>query len=56
MFLAGAFGLVALIGSGYRALAFILLAIYVVPLATFGLAHILKTPDRGDDDVLQPAP
>jgi uncharacterized membrane protein YkvI len=51
MFLASAFGLVALIASGYRALAYILLAIYVVPLATIGLARILKTPDRGDGNV-----
>ena len=55
MFLASAFGLVALIGSGYRALAFILLAIYVVPLATIGLARILKRPDPGDYDVPQTA-
>ena len=55
MFLASAFGLVALIGSGYRALAFILLGIFVVPLATIGLARILNTPDRGDDDVAQAA-
>lgn len=53
MFLAGAVGLVALIGSGYRALAFILLAIYVVPLATIGLLRVLKK--SGDDDVPQTA-
>lgn len=56
MFLASAFGLVALIGSGYRALAYILLAIYVVPLATIGLARILKKPDQGGGDVPQNAP
>jgi len=55
MFLASAFGLVALIGSGYRALAYILLAIYVVPLATIGLARVLKRPVPGDDDVFQTA-
>ena len=55
MFLASAVGLVDLIGSGYRMLAFILLAIYVVPLATIGLARILKKPDPGDDDVPQTA-
>jgi uncharacterized membrane protein YkvI len=49
MFLAGAVGLVALIGSGYRALALILLAIYVVPLATIGLARVLRK--SGDDNV-----
>ncbi|HEY6815433.1 MAG TPA: hypothetical protein VI168_07840 [Croceibacterium sp.] len=56
MFLASAVGLVDLIGSGYRLLAFILLAIYVVPLATIGLARILKKPAPGDDDVPQTAP
>jgi uncharacterized membrane protein YkvI len=37
MLLAGRFGLVALIASGYRALAYILLAVYVLPLMTFGV-------------------
>ncbi|MBO9715918.1 MAG: hypothetical protein J7507_03715, partial [Pseudoxanthomonas sp.] len=55
VFLAGAIGLVDLIGSGYRFLAAILLAIYVVPLATIGLARILKQPAPGDQDVPQPA-
>jgi uncharacterized membrane protein YkvI len=55
MFLASAVGLVALIGSGYRALAFILLAIYVLPLATVGLLRVLKKPNPGDDDVPMPA-
>jgi uncharacterized membrane protein YkvI len=55
MFLAAAIGLVDLIGSGYRLLAFILLAIYVVPLATIGLARILKKPPPGDHDVPQAA-
>jgi uncharacterized membrane protein YkvI len=55
MFLADAFGLVELIGKGYRALAVILLAIFVVPLATIGLARILRPPDRGDHDVPQTA-
>jgi uncharacterized membrane protein YkvI len=55
VFLAGAVGLVDLIGSGYRFLAFILLAIYVVPLATIGLARILKQPAPGDSDVPQTA-
>jgi len=55
MFLASAVGLVDLIGQGYRALAFILLAILVVPLGTIGLARILNSPDSGDQDVLQVA-
>jgi uncharacterized membrane protein YkvI len=46
MFLAGAVGLVDLIGSGYRLLAFILLAIYVVPLATIGTFRLVR--HRGD--------
>jgi uncharacterized membrane protein YkvI len=37
MFLADRFGLVALIATGYRALAYILLAIFVLPLMTFGI-------------------
>ena len=37
MFLADRFGLVALIANGYRALAYILLAIFVLPLMTLGI-------------------
>ena len=37
MFLADQFGLVALIANGYRALAYILLAVFVLPLLTFGV-------------------
>jgi len=40
MFLADRFGLVALIAKGYRALAWIFLAVYVVPLLTLGIARI----------------
>jgi hypothetical protein len=36
-------GLVALIGSGYRFLAYTLLAVYVVPLLTIGLVRLLRT-------------
>ena len=36
MFLADRFGLVALIANGYRALAYILLAIFILPLMTLG--------------------
>jgi uncharacterized membrane protein YkvI len=56
MFLAGAFGLIDLIARGYRALAYVLLAIYVVPLATIGTARLLKSSASGDEDALQPAP
>lgn len=37
MFLASRFGLVALIANGYRALAYILLATYILPLVTIGV-------------------
>ena len=37
MFLADRFGLVALIANGYRALAYILLAVFVLPLLTIGI-------------------
>ena len=43
MFAAGRFGLVALIANGYRALAYIMLAVFVLPLATIGIARILKS-------------
>jgi uncharacterized membrane protein YkvI len=51
MFLAGRFGLIALIASGYRALAYILLAIFVLPLATIGVARILSSRSSGGDHV-----
>ena len=37
MFLAARFGLVALIARGYRALAWIIIAVYVLPLLTIGV-------------------
>jgi uncharacterized membrane protein YkvI len=43
MFLASRFGLVALIATGYRALSYILLATFILPLVTVGvwkLSHI----------------
>jgi len=42
MFLADRFGLVALIANGYRALAYILLAIFVLPLMTLGVWRLWK--------------
>ncbi|CAA9479366.1 MAG: FIG00880187: hypothetical protein [uncultured Sphingomonadaceae bacterium] len=42
MFLADRFGLVALIGSGYRFFAYVLLAVFVVPLCTVGVGRVLK--------------
>jgi uncharacterized membrane protein YkvI len=37
MFIASRFGLVALIADGYRALAYILLATFILPLVTVGV-------------------
>ncbi|MCR5876176.1 hypothetical protein LRS10_19720 [Phenylobacterium sp. J426] len=37
IFIADRFGLVALIGQGYRLLAWLILAVYVLPLMTWGL-------------------
>ncbi len=42
MFLADRFGLVALIANGYRALAYILLAVFVLPLMTLGVWQLWK--------------
>ncbi|MBO9711623.1 hypothetical protein [Sphingomonas sp.] len=44
MLLADRFGLVALIASGYRALAWTLLAVFVVPLLLIAPARLLKAP------------
>ncbi|MDB5705299.1 MAG: hypothetical protein JWN66_2415 [Sphingomonas bacterium] len=42
IFVADRFGLVALIGNGYRILAYTLLAVYVVPLLTIGLYRLVR--------------
>jgi uncharacterized membrane protein YkvI len=42
MFAAGRFGLVALIANGYRALAYIFLAVFVLPLVTLGVWRLAK--------------
>jgi uncharacterized membrane protein YkvI len=42
MFLADRFGLVALIANGYRALAYILLAVFVLPLLTVGVWRLWR--------------
>jgi uncharacterized membrane protein YkvI len=47
MFLAGRFGLVALIANGYRALAYLMIAVFVLPLATIGLFRLLKPSPGG---------
>ena len=44
MALADRFGLVALIASGYRALAYLVLAVFLLPLVTIGLRRILGSP------------
>ena len=46
-FAAGRFGLVALIANGYRALAYIFLAVFVLPLLTIGVWRLRKR-SRGD--------
>jgi len=50
MFAAGRFGLVALIASGYRAIAYVFLAVFVLPLLTIGVWKILRN-ERSEDDV-----
>ncbi|HEX4479348.1 MAG TPA: hypothetical protein VH082_00965 [Rudaea sp.] len=42
MFIADRFGLVALIAKGYRALAYIFLAVYVLPLLTLGVGRLWR--------------
>jgi len=42
IFVADRFGLVALIAKGYRALAYIFLAVYVLPLLTLGLRRLVR--------------
>jgi uncharacterized membrane protein YkvI len=44
MLLAGRFGLVALIANGYRLLGYLMLAVFVLPLLTVGMARILRSP------------
>ena len=43
MFLASRFGLVALIANGYRGLAYVLLATYILPLVTIGIWQLSRT-------------
>lgn len=49
MVVASRFGLVALIANGYRALAYILLLIYVLPLVTVGFILLRHSPDQPGD-------
>jgi uncharacterized membrane protein YkvI len=52
MFLASRFGLVALIANGYRALAYILLATFILPLITVGVWQLW----RGRNEPILQAP
>ena len=45
VFVANRFGLVNLIASGYRFLAYLFMAVYVLPLITYG-AYRLFRPSR----------
>lgn len=47
IFLADRFGLVTLIAKGYRALAYVMLALYVIPLMTYGIWRLLKARRAG---------
>lgn len=51
MFLASRFGLVDLIANGYRALAYILLTTFILPLVTVGVWRLWRSP--GDADSAQ---
>ncbi len=54
IFLADRFGLVTLIAKGYRALSYLMIALYVVPLMTYGIWQLCKRA-RGDLlEVVQP--
>ena len=44
MFLASRFGLVALIATGYRALSYVLLATFILPLVTVGVWKLSHMP------------
>ena len=48
MFAAGRFGLVALIANGYRALAYIFLGVFVLPLLTIGVWKIVRNERAGE--------
>jgi uncharacterized membrane protein YkvI len=47
IFLADRFGLVTLIARGYRALAYVMLALYVIPLMTYGIWKLWKVRRAG---------
>ncbi|MBS0379659.1 MAG: hypothetical protein JSS29_14320 [Proteobacteria bacterium] len=43
IFVATRFGLIALIARGYRLLAYLIIAVYVVPVLSYGLWRVLRT-------------
>ena len=55
MFIADRFGLVALIASGYRTLAYVFLATYVVPVLTIGLYLLVRGRFASEEDKIQHA-
>jgi uncharacterized membrane protein YkvI len=56
MLLAGRFGLVALIANGYRALGYLMIAVFIVPLATLGLTRILRSSSGDQNEASAAAP
>lgn len=50
IFIANRFGLVTLIAKGYRALSYLMIVLYVVPLMTYGIWQLWK---RGRGDLLE---
>jgi uncharacterized membrane protein YkvI len=55
IFLADRFGLVTLIAKGYRALAYVMLALFVVPLMTYGVWRLWKAAHARPAGRAQPA-
>ena len=53
IFLATRFGLVTLIARGYRALAYVLLAVFVLPVMTLGLRQLWKSRFSAIDQSLE---
>jgi uncharacterized membrane protein YkvI len=52
IFVATRFGLVTLIARGYRALAYAFLAVFVVPVLTYGLWSFLRNRRRTLNEVV----
>jgi uncharacterized membrane protein YkvI len=55
IFLADRFGLITLIARGYRALAYVMLALYVIPLMTYGIWRLWKARRAGAAGAAGPA-